>query len=303
MEKELFSIVIPTWNNLEMLKLCVSSIERHSRYKHQVLIYVNDGSDGTLEWVKNSGYQYKHSEHNRGVCYALNELRSLVSTSYIAYANDDMYVLPDWDFYLYEHIEMLGHTRFFLSSTLLQPSKFYCRSVISPANYGTSLKSFREDSLLAEYKSYEHSDWYGSTWPLNVVHLDVWDEVGGYSIEFSPGMYSDPDFSAKLYHAGIRYFRGLEKSRVYHFEAASTGRVKKNRGSRQFLMKWGITSRTFVDCILKRGKPIVEEYNSMPDEKKFAKMRTKSVIKRFLSGMKSTGGINFFENLRKKYAE
>ncbi len=295
MEEKLFSVLIPTWNNLELLKLCVGSIERHSRYSHQILIYVNDGSDGTLEWVKNSGYEYKHSAQNRGVCYALNELRPLVKTSYIAFANDDMYVLPDWDFYLWEHIEALGHNRFFLSSTLLQPNKFYCKSVISPANYGRSLESFKEDELLENYQSYEHSDWYGGTWPLNVVHCDVWDEVGGYSIEYSPGMYSDPDFSAKLYHAGVRYFRGLSKSRVYHFEAVSTGRVKKNKGSRQFLMKWGITSRTFVDCILKRGEPIEGEYNALPNAKKLSKMRTKSKLKRVISGMKATGGINFFE--------
>ncbi len=295
MEEKLFSILIPTWNNLELLKLCIESIESHSRHKHQILIYINDGSDGTLEWVKNSGYEYRHSPQNRGVCYALNELRPLVKTSYIAFANDDMYVLPDWDFYLWEHIEGLGHNRFFLSSTLLQPTKFYCKSVISPANFGRSLKTFKSKELLENYQSYEHQDWYGGTWPLNVVHRDLWDEVGGYSIEYSPGMYSDPDFSAKLYHAGVRYFRGLSKSRVYHFEAVSTGRVKKNKGSRQFLMKWGVTSRTFVDCVLKRGMPIEGEYNSLPDAKKFKKMAAKSRLKRFISGMKATGGIDFFK--------
>ncbi|MFI3298791.1 MAG: glycosyltransferase [Rikenellaceae bacterium] len=286
-----FSILIPTWNNLPMLKLCIESIEKNSRYKHQILLYINDGKDGTLEWVKKSGYEYIHAVENRGVCYALNSLRSLVRTQYICFANDDMYLLPDWDYYLCEEIESLPDNKFFLSSTLLQPRKFYCKSVISPANYGRTVESFKEEALLKEYSSYKHSDWYGATWPVNVVHRDMWDEVGGYSIEYSPGMYSDPDFSAKLYLAGVRYFKGLDKSRVYHFEAVSTGRVKKNKGSRQFLMKWGITSRTFVDCILKRGEPIVGEYNALPNHKKLGGMRTKSKIKRALLGFKASGAV------------
>lgn len=251
-----FSILIPTWNNLALLKLCVRSIEQHSTFDHQILIYVNDGSDGTLQWVEQSGYSYIHSPKNVGVCLALNALRSLVETEYIAYANDDMYVLPEWDLHLWNEIEARPDNLFFLSATLIQPRPFYCQSVIGGADFGQDLAGFREAELLQSYKELPHSDWYGSTWPLNVVHRDLWDLVGGYSIEFSPGMYSDPDFSAKLYLVGVRYFRGISASRVYHFEARSTGRVAKNKGSRQFLAKWGITSRSFVDHVLRRGEPV-----------------------------------------------
>ena len=59
--------------------------------------------------------------------------------------------------------------------------------------------------------------------------------------------------------AGIRLFKGLSASRVYHFEAVSTGRVKKNNGSLQFLQKWGITSASFMKHILHRG----ESYQSL----------------------------------------
>lgn len=48
-DRPLFSIFIPTWNNLPFLKLCVESIEKNSAYPHEILIHVNDGSDGTLE--------------------------------------------------------------------------------------------------------------------------------------------------------------------------------------------------------------------------------------------------------------
>ena len=53
-----YSIFIPTWNNLEMLKLCIKSIEQNSAAKHEILIHVNDGSDGTLEWVTEKVYKH-----------------------------------------------------------------------------------------------------------------------------------------------------------------------------------------------------------------------------------------------------
>ena len=115
--------------------------------------------------------------------------------------------------------------------------------------------------LLKEYATLPHGDWKGSTWPPNIVHRDVWDLVGGYSIEFSPGMYSDPDFSAKLWKAGVRLFKGIDRSRVYHFEARSTHRIVKNDGSTQFLRKWGITSSSFMRDVLQRGEP----YNEVRD--------------------------------------
>ncbi len=251
----LFSILIPTWNNLEFLKLCVKSIKKNSTFKHEILIHVNDGSDGTLEWVKENGFKFIHSEENIGVCYALNGLRPLATTNYILFMNDDMYVCPEWDKELWEEIQAIGHKMFFLSSTLIQPRKFFCKSVIAPANYGESVETFDEERLLKEYKTLKHHDWQGATWPPNIVHRDVWDLVGGYSVEYSPGMYSDPDFSAKLYHAGVRFFKGVDKSRVYHFEARSTHRIIKNDGSLQFLRKWGITSSSFIRDILHRGEP------------------------------------------------
>ncbi len=76
----MFSILIPSWNNLGFLKLCIESIEKNSAYKHEILIHVNDGSDGTLEWVRQKGYKHTHSEENIGVCYALNGLRPLATT-------------------------------------------------------------------------------------------------------------------------------------------------------------------------------------------------------------------------------
>lgn len=296
-DKARFSILIPTWNNLNYLKLCLDSIKKNSVYKHQILIHVNEGKDGTLKWLQQQKeYKYTHSEDNIGVCWALNGLRPLVETEYILYMNDDMYVCPGWDAALWKEIQSLPDNKFFLSSTLIQPRPFFCKSVIAPANFGESVETFNEKELLDKYQLLPHADWFGATWPPNVVHRDIWDLVGGYSIEFSPGMYSDPDFSAKLWMAGVRLFKGISASRVYHFEARSTGRVTKNDGSTQFLLKWGITSASFMRNILKRGEPFderaIDKINYQALNKDIVRSRMKKI---FCSFKKSLHSKNLWE--------
>ena len=47
----MFSIIIPTFNNLEYLKLCVASLKKNSSYDHQIIVHVNIGNDGTLDYL------------------------------------------------------------------------------------------------------------------------------------------------------------------------------------------------------------------------------------------------------------
>ena len=289
---KLFSILIPTWNNLAFLKLCIESIKKNSTYEHEILIHVNEGCDGTLEWVRQQGLKYTHSQENIGVCYALNGLRPLMTTDYLLFMNDDMYVCPEWDKFLYEEIQHIGHKMFFLSATLIQPRPFFCKSVIAPANYGDSADNFEEDRLLKEFKTLAQHDWKGATWPPNVVHRDIWDLVGGYSIEYSPGMYSDPDFSAKLWHAGVRLFKGISKSRVYHFEARSTQRIIKNEGSTQFLRKWGITSASFMRDVLHRGEPFDQANDTTSQLKRDL---TRSKWKMLMTALRDTKAKHIWE--------
>ncbi|MCK5901623.1 MAG: glycosyltransferase family 2 protein [Cocleimonas sp.] len=248
-----FSLIIPTWNNLPYLTLCLESITKHSDFHHQIIVLINEGSDGTLEWVQSQeSLDYVYSPENRGICFGLNSCRSLVNTDFIVYINDDMYLLPHWDLELHQQMQSIPHFNYILSSTMIEPYDTNNPCVIVK-NYGDSLKTFEEKRLLSEFADLEKADWQGSTWPPLIMHRDLWDLVGGMSVEFSPGMYSDPDLSMKLWQAGIRHFKGVGRSRVYHFGSKSTARVKKNTGRTTFLLKWGISSGYFTKKILLRG--------------------------------------------------
>jgi hypothetical protein len=172
--------------------------------------------------------------------------------------NDDMYVCPDWDLPFDKEIKQLKHHNFFLSSTLIEAESH--NPCVIQANYGRNLQEFDEQKFLDKHQSHPFKDWNGATWPINLVHVDLWDQVGGYSVEYTPGFYSDPDFSKKLWDLGVRYFKGLSDSRVYHFPSQSTKRIKKaNTGRKTFLLKWGITSSFFFKHYLKMGTPFEGE--------------------------------------------
>ncbi len=275
-----FSIIIPTWNNLPYLKLCVESILKNSAYKHQIIIHVNDGSDGTLEWVKGQQLDYTYSKENIGICYPLNYARGLVATQYFVYMNDDMYVCPNWDKALYDALPK--DRPFFYSATMIEPLGTANNCVIQ-GNYGNSPENFDEDRLLKEYESLPFSDWSGATWPPNILPVELWDLVGGYSTEFSPGAYSDPDFSMKLWQAGVRDFKGVSASRVYHFGCKTTGRgIKLNSGAKQFLEKWGMTSGTFTKYLLRRGEPYQGPLQE-PDSPKYKSELRRCRLKKLFS--------------------
>jgi GT2 family glycosyltransferase len=248
-----FSILIPSWNNLPYLQLCIRSIRENSAYVHQILVHVNEGKDGSLDWIRTQAdIDYSFSDENVGVCYALNKLASLAQTDYILYINDDMYVCPGWDRALLEEVSAVGHNYFFISGTAIEARAQSKCSI--EKDYGRDITSFREADLLREFDTLPIQDWQGATWPPNIVHKEIWDLVGGYSVEFSPGMYSDPDFSMKLWKIGVRHFKGVSASRVYHFGSVSVKRVKQNNGYYMFINKWRTTCGTMGRYYLRRGE-------------------------------------------------
>lgn len=279
----MFSIIIPTWNNLPLLQLCVHSIRQNSTYTHQIIVHVNDGSDGTLDWVRAEGLTYTASPENIGICLAVNEAAMHATKDYILYLNDDMYCCPGWDAALSTKLKLLDTDLFMLSGTMIEPRETNNPCVVV-RDYGTEAHTFDEERLLSELPTLRKPDWLGATWPPTLVSKRWWFKVGGYSSEFSPGMSSDNDFSMKLWHAGCRVFLGVGDSFVYHFQCKSTGKVNKNDGGRQFLMKWGMRQSVFDRYYLRRGQS--SQGLTLPDPEDTRELRwqlLRSRIKRALS--------------------
>lgn len=240
----MFSIVIPTWNNLAYLQLCVESLQKHSLYEHEILVHLNDGSDGSLEWVKSQGIKYSQTDKNIGVCLSVNHLVAQASHDWVLYMNDDMVAAPGWDKAFVEAIQSIDTDLALFFGTLIQPENNGKHNIIK-RNFGESPATFDEDEFLRCCRADSRGDKEGSASQPTLVHKKWWEMVGGYSLEFSPGMSSDDDLLMKFSVAGCRNFRIVGSSRFYHFGCKSTKRIKHNLGGRTFVMKWGITQIEF----------------------------------------------------------
>ncbi len=259
------AIVIPTFNNLEYLKLCIKSIRKNSKFNHDIKLHINEGSDGTLEFAKKNNILFTFSKNNIGLCSAINRVTSTVNNKYVLYAHDDMYFCPEWDVSLINEIKMINHDNFFLSGTLIEANtghiKFDC---------GDKISNFDENKLLKNYKSKNFYNYQGSHYAPHLVSKRVWEKVGGFSEEFNPGVASDPDFNMKLWSNGVRIFKGINNFKVYHFVSVVTERINipsknkmnvRSKAHKIFILKWGISIKFFKKFYLKTNSKYLGPLN------------------------------------------
>ena len=247
----MFSIIIPTFNNIDYLKLCLKSLKKNSAFEHEIIIHINEGKDGTKTYLDTTDYKYTYSKNNRGVCVAFNEAVKKATKKYIVLAHDDMYFCPNWDVVFADEIKKYSENKdFFISGTMVQPFESYLEF-----DCGKTLEDFDEEKLLKNVNQLKFEDFQGTHWQPSLVPKTTWDKAGGFSEEFSPGLGSDPDFNMKLWNMGVRLFKGLGKSRVYHFSSVSLRKKAWNNGAKIFLLKWGMSIKFFKKYYLKSDTP------------------------------------------------
>ena len=245
----MFSIIIPTFNNLNYLKLCLSSIKKNSKYTHEIILHVNEGNDGTLEFVRSNKIIHTYSVDNIGLCSGVNLATKKATKNYILYSHDDMYFCPRWDIVLENEIIINNTKLFYLSGTMIEQNSGHIQF-----DCGKNFEDFDENKLLNNLNCLSYYNHQGSHWAPHLIHREIWNKIGGFSEEFNPGMGSDPDLNMKLWKEGVRIFKGLGGFKVYHFGSISLRKkkdLKVNNGNRTFLKKWGISAKFFKKHYLK----------------------------------------------------
>jgi len=259
-----FTILVPTYNNINYLKILLSSLEKNSSFTHEIILHVNEGIDGTLDYIKTKNYKYTHSKKNIGLCSAINTAAKLSTKKYLLYAHDDMYFCPEWDLHLSNEVKKLNNDNFYLSGTMIEPNSGHIRF-----NCGENANDFNEEKLLQNLNDLKFYDHQGSHFAPHLVSKKIWDKIGGFSEEFNPGDGSDPDFNMKLWKIGVRIFKGINKFRVYHFSSVTIRKNKnihQNKGNITFLNKWGISHKFFNKHYLRTNTKFKKEL-SEPDKK------------------------------------
>ena len=133
----MFSIIIPTLNNLKYLKVCIESIKKNSIYEHEIIPHVNIGNDGTIDYLEDNKINFTYTKYNSGICEGMNLAAKLANTNYILYSHDDFYFCPDWDIVLFNELINLKHNFFYLSGTMIQNGQV-------ELDCGDNIKNFNE---------------------------------------------------------------------------------------------------------------------------------------------------------------
>ena len=257
------SIIIPTYNNLEYLNFLLFSINKNSNYDHEIILHINNGSDGSLDFAKENFIKYSYSDDNIGLCSSVNAAAKLSTNNYILYCHDDMFFCKNWDLFLEAEVNKHKNNLFYLTGTNVSVNN-------GLINYdcGDIPQNFNKIKFDEFCKNNISPDLQGSHWAPHLVHKELWDKVGGFSEEFNPGDGSDPDFCMKLWNNNVRIFKCISQFKVYHFNSITTRKsnIKLNNGTRQFLLKYGFNPRFFRKYYLK-GNNLSNYIDKLKDPK------------------------------------
>ena len=259
------SIIIPTFNNLDYLKFFLRSLKINSTFDHEIILHINDGSDGTLKYALDNNIKHTYSENNIGLCSSMNKAYSLTTTDHILYAHDDMYFCKNWDIFLIDEINKQNNNQYYLSGTNVST-----RHGLINFNCGLTYLDFDEKKFHNFCSQDQTPDLQSSHWAPHLIHKELWDKIGGFSEEFNPGDGSDPDFCMKLWLNDVRIFKGVSKFKVYHFNSITTrnSKIVLNNGTKTFLSKYGFNPKFFRKHYLKGNNSVVPFKGRLNNPKK-----------------------------------
>ena len=272
-----FTILIPTYNNLKYLRLFCESIKINSNFDHQLIFHINDGSDGSFDYINNNKYQFTYSKNNIGLCSSIKEASKLIKNEYVLYAHDDMFFCKNWDKFLIKEVQKQNNNLFYFSGTNVS----YKNGILN-FDCGNTAENFDQIKFNNFCEQDNSPDLQGSHWAPHLIHRDLWSKVGGFSVEFDPGDGSDPDLCMKLWNEGVRTFKCISRFKVYHFGSVTTRKrdININNGTKKFLLKFGFNPRFFRKFYLK-GDGKIKYLGPLDDPKLNFSMLLDLIINKF----------------------
>lgn len=273
---------ISTNNNLEYLKLAIKSVRQNAYYKDMpIIVYAENCSDGTDEWLVNNSYNVKYyiekNNTERGIGGGMDFCVNKTKTEFVNIIHSDMWIAKNQDL---ELLKLYNDSteRLIASSFRIQPKIFPNDPDYRPGTV------FVKPNQFGEFHHNFHSDFF-DVWAkefsdLNSINVRkaggagffcrkedyVW--IGGNDPQFAPASYEDMDLFIRMQLEGYNFIM-TSKSVVYHFSARGShfrDEVKDNFESKslrqqkaeydnsyKFRQKWGklpeIDEQTFVKPI------------------------------------------------------
>ena len=223
--KDLVSIITPTYNKLEFLKQMMESIERNTKWPYELIIVDNASSDGTQEYVANCKLdingQYLRNKENKAFAIANNQGAKLAKGRFLLFLNNDTIVTKGWltnmmnVFNEEKAVGIIGAKLIFPGTGLIQHAGLFKLSNGMPDHL--YFKKSMNYPLANERKAV-----FGVTGACFLISKTLYEEIGGFDENYING-FEDVDLCNKIRQKGMNIYYE-PKALVYHYESRTEGR-------------------------------------------------------------------------------
>jgi GT2 family glycosyltransferase len=238
------SIVIVSYNNVELTRLCLESVLRNSMHPNvEVLVVDNASKDGSVDYLQQfdgSRVRVLFNQENTGFAAANNQALRVATGDYIVLLNNDTVVPRGWLPRLVRH---LNDPEVGLTVAVTNFSGNESRITV-PYTDIEDMPAFAE-SYMREHDG-ERFDIRVAAMYCVGMRRDVFDRLGPLDEEFAIGMFEDDDYSHRARLAGLRVVCA-EDVYVHHFGQASFAKLDRTtydalwqRNQAYFETKWGV---------------------------------------------------------------
>ncbi len=229
------SIVMPVFNNLELTKLCVDSIEKNTAAAdYEFVVVDNCSTDGTRGYIESKGFKYIRNSENLGVAKAWNIGVKASTGEYVCIINNDILAGAGWLAALVDFYEKQP------GSGIVSPGTRWGRLDYDFEPYAVSYMK-KMNGVKAE----GFADW------CMLIKRDRFEKAGYFCEDYKIGTNEDTDFHNALKKAGFTsYVTGA--SFIHHFGSKTLKVMRKKvagfeqENNKIYFAKWGIKPDTYL---------------------------------------------------------
>ncbi len=228
----LVSVVVPAHNKFEVTYVCLCAL----RFAHNIVafevIVVDDGSTDQTRGIADivSGVKVVRNERALGFVGACNAGAAAATGRYLAFLNNDTEVTAGWldelvdVFQNFGQVGLAGSKLLYPDGRLQEAGGIVWRSG-NPWNVGRG-----ENSNDPCYNYTREVDYVSGA--AIMLRRKLFNELGGFSEEFSPAYFEDTDLAMKVRQSG-RHVVYVPTSVVYHHEGLTAG-TSINQGFKRY---------------------------------------------------------------------
>ncbi|HUK92071.1 MAG TPA: glycosyltransferase [Blastocatellia bacterium] len=223
------SILIPTKNNVAILRACIDSLAR-TTYANYEIVVIDDGSDDpkTLEYLAQIPHRVLRIPSPNGAFSFAdinNQAVEQVSSDYVLFLNDDTEVIaPEWLSQMVGYLGIPGVGA--VGARLLYPNgRVQHAGVIHASHLPGPWHAFRYGSARDPgfmWWSMSTRNCSAVTAACMLTPRNLFMEIGGFDAEAFPVAYNDVDYCYRLLGSGRRIVFSATSELIHH-ESISRG--------------------------------------------------------------------------------